>query len=90
MAHKLRFEWELPDDTFGPGFEEEAFVSTVKEAAVMRLLREARISQGKAAELLRIDRHALFDLMGRYEIPAVDLTPGELEQDWRNLRGARP
>ncbi len=56
----------------------------------MRLLREARISQGKAAELLGIDRHALFDLMGCYEIPAVDLTPGELEQDWRNLRGARP
>ena len=90
MARKLRFEWDLPDDAFGPGFEEETFVSTVKEATVMRLLREARISQGKAAELLGIDRHALFDLLGQYDIPALDLTAEELEQDRENLRSALP
>ena len=88
MGRKLRLEWDLPDDAFDPGFEEEAFVSTVKEVAVLRLLRDARISHGKAAELLGIDRHALFDLIGRYDIPAIDLTPEELERDGKNLRNA--
>lgn len=90
MARTLRFEWELPEEAFGPGFEEQSFVRTVKEAAVVKLLREARISQGKAAELLGIDRHELFDLMARYDVPAFDLDPEELEQDVRNLRGALP
>ena len=88
MGRKVRLEWDLPDDAFGPGFEEEAFLSTVKEVAVMRLLREARISQGKAAELLGIDRHVLFDLLGRYDILATDLTPEELDKDGQNLRNA--
>lgn len=88
MGRKFRLEWDLLDDAFGPGFEEEAFLSTVKEVAVMRLLRDARISQGKAAELLGIDRHVLFDLLGRYDILATDLTPEELDEDGQNLRNA--
>ncbi len=75
----------------GPAaFEEQSFVRTVKEAAVVKLLRDARISQGKAAELLSIDRHERFDLMARYDLPAFDLSPEELEQDVRNLRAALP
>ncbi len=88
MTRTLRFEWELPEETFGPGFEEQSFVRIVKEAAVVTLLRDSRISQGKAAELLGIGRHELFDLMSRYDVPTLDLSPGELEQDFRNLRGA--
>ena len=90
MGRKLRLEWDLPDEAFDSGFEEETFVSTVKEAAVMRLLRGGRISQGKAADLLGIDRHALLDLLGRYDIPAIDLTPEALDQDGKNLRNALP
>ena len=89
-GRKLRIERDLPDDAFDPGFEEEAFVGTVKEAAVMRLLRDARISQGKAAELLDIDRHELLALIARHDIPAIDLTPEELAKDVQNLRGAMP
>jgi hypothetical protein len=88
MGRKLQIEWEVPDDAFGPGFEEEAFVSTVKEVAIMRLLRDSRISQGKAAGLLGVGRHELFDLLGRYDIPSLDLTPEELERDRRHLRDA--
>ena len=90
MGRKLRLEWDLPDDAFDSGFEEETFVGTVKEAAVMRLLRDARISQGKAAELLGIDRHALFDLLDRHDVPATDLTPEALDQDGKNLRNSLP
>lgn len=83
MPQKIRFEWELPDDTFGEGFREEMFIAKVKEEAAMRLLKEHRISQGKAAELLGISRHDLFDLMATYEIPVTDMTPEELQQEFQ-------
>jgi predicted HTH domain antitoxin len=78
MPKKIRFEWELPDETFGEGFQEEMFVAKNKEEAATRLLKERRISQGKAAELLGISRHDLFDLMAKYEIPVIAMTPEEL------------
>ena len=60
MPKKIQFEWELPDEAFGEGFQEEVFVATVKEEAAMRLLKSRRISQGKAAELLGISRHVIY------------------------------
>jgi len=47
----------------------------------MELLREHHFSQGKATELLRIDRHDLLDLMSKYRIPVINLTPDELETE---------
>jgi hypothetical protein len=43
MARALRVELELPDDAFGEDFDQETFCAKVREAAVMRLLREHRI-----------------------------------------------
>lgn len=83
MPKKIQFEWELPDDAFGEGFQEETFVAKVKEDTVMRLLKERRISQGKAAELLGIGRHDLFNLMAQYEIPVIDMSPEELQQEFQ-------
>jgi predicted HTH domain antitoxin len=54
-----------------------------KEALVMALLREHDISQGKAAELLGMSRHELFELMSTYHIPVIDLTPEEFEAELR-------
>ena len=82
MPQKIRFEWELPDDAFGEGFQEGMFVTKVKEEAAMRLLKERRISQGKAAELLGISRHDLFDLMANYEIPVIDMTPRSFSRNF--------
>jgi len=47
----------------------------------LELLREGNISQGKAAELLEIDRHALFDLMAKHDIPVIDMTEKELKEE---------
>jgi predicted HTH domain antitoxin len=72
----------LPDEAFGEDFDETTFVSTVKVEVVMRLLKERRISQGKASELLGISRPDLFDLMARYDIPVADLSPQEMAQEF--------
>jgi hypothetical protein len=62
---KKRFAVELPD---------EVLVALVGR----KLLRRHVISQGKAAELLQISRWDLYDVMGRYQVLAVDITPEAL------------
>lgn len=81
MAEK-RFEVNLPEEVLaGFGWEESEVPHKVREALVMELLRHHVISQGKAAELLGISRWDLYDLMGRYKVPAIDLTPEELKRE---------
>jgi hypothetical protein len=49
----------------------------------MELLREHRLSKGKAAEILGIDRHELFDLMTNYRVPVINLDTEELGNELR-------
>lgn len=80
MARRVKFDFELPDELFAQ-LREEEIEGKAKEALVMELLREHRLSQGKAAELLGLDRHELFDLMAKYRVPVIDLTPEELKSE---------
>jgi predicted HTH domain antitoxin len=80
MPRRLRVHIELPD-TAVKHLRDEAIGAKVRGAFFMELLREHRISQGKAAELIGIDRHELFDLMRKYRIPVIDLTLEELEAE---------
>lgn len=63
--------------------DKEDLSAKAKEALVMELLREHKISQGKAAELLEIPREDLFPLMTKYRVSVVDMTPEELEEELR-------
>lgn len=80
MSRHVSLEFELPDEAF-EDLPDEEMRTKAKEAFVMELLREHRLSQGKASELLEIDRQTLFDLMRRYRIPVIDLTPDELQDE---------
>ena len=80
MAKRVKFDLELPDEILTQ-LREEEIEAKVKEALVMELLREHRLSQGKAAELLDLDRHKLFDLMAKYRVPVIDLTSEELKSE---------
>jgi len=73
---------ELPDELFAE-LREEEMERKVKEALVMELLREHRLSQAKAAEILGIDRHELFDLMTNHRVPVIDLDTEELGNELR-------
>jgi predicted HTH domain antitoxin len=48
---------------------------------VLDLLREGQISQGKAAELLGINRYEMLDLMARHKIPSGPQTAEEAERE---------
>ena len=80
MSRRVKLDFELPDELFTQ-LREEEIETKVKESLVMELLREHRLSQGKAAELLGLDRDELFDLMAKYQIPVIDLTPEELKSE---------
>jgi len=72
----LKYTEDLPENA-----RDAKVLDNLNEEAVMELLREGRISQGKAAELLDISRHDLFDLMATYDIPVVDMTDDELAKE---------
>jgi predicted HTH domain antitoxin len=78
MAKRVHLDVELPDELFAQLRKEE---TKVKEALVMELLREHRLSQGKAAEILGISRHDLFDLMTNHRVPIIDLDTEELRNE---------
>jgi predicted HTH domain antitoxin len=80
MAKRVRLDVELPDELFAQ-LRKEEIETKVKEALVMELLREHRLSQGKAAEILGIGHHELFDLMTNHRVPVIDLDPDELRSE---------
>ncbi len=80
MAKRVKLDLELPDEIFAQleGWEIE---KRVKQALVMDLLREHQLSQGKAADLLGLSRHELFDLMAKHHVPVIDLSTDELKRE---------
>ena len=77
MQRRLRLEFDLPEEILSHLCDQDIAMKA-KEALVMELLREHHISQGKAAEILGIGRHELFDLMTKYQVPVIDLSEAEL------------
>jgi predicted HTH domain antitoxin len=82
MAKRLHLDVELPDELFTQ-LREEEMEKKVKDALVMELLREHRLSQGKAAEILGISHDELFDLMTSHRVPVIDLDEEELTTELR-------
>jgi predicted HTH domain antitoxin len=80
MAKRVHLDVELPDELFAE-LRKEEIETKVKEALVVKLLREHRLSQGKAAEILGISRHELFDLMTSHRVPVIDLDTEDLRNE---------
>ena len=77
MSKRVTVDLDLPDDVANQ-FQPNELQRKMKESLVMEFLREHRISQGKAAELLGVSRNALFPLLSKYQVPVTDLTDEEL------------
>lgn len=71
----LEFPAELPDESL----RDPDVVEKGKQAIILEMLRKGALSQGRAAELLTVDRYALFDLMVEHRICALEMTEGELK-----------
>jgi len=56
------------------------------EAAVAYGLRKRKLSHGKAAEILGVDRWQFMDFMAAYQVPVSTLTSSELAAELKHLR----
>jgi len=78
---KRKVSFEIPDDLATYLGSAEELATAAKEAFVLQLLRDARISQGKAAALLGLTRWDMIDLAAHHRIASAPLTPEEAEQE---------
>lgn len=72
---------ELPEELVDLLGSVEALAVRTQQALVLDLLREAKISQGKAARLLGVTRYDILDLMARYHILSGPVTADEVDQE---------
>jgi hypothetical protein len=76
------FEVRLPEEVLtGFGWQESEVPRRVREALVMELIRLDRIPEAQAAEFLGLNRWELLEVMGRYRVPAIRMSPEELKQE---------
>jgi predicted HTH domain antitoxin len=81
----MRFEVVLPQEVIAEfGWAEDKVPARVREVLVMDLLRRHAVSQRKAAELLQLNLWDLFEAMGQYRVPTIDLTLEELRHELNN------
>jgi predicted HTH domain antitoxin len=82
---------ELPDDLIVALDSLEGIEDRAWKALVLDLLRDAQISQGRAARVLGVTRYDILDLMASHYIPSGPFTPEEVDRDIENARRfARP
>ena len=77
---------ELPDDLVAALDSLDGIQDRAWKALVLDLLRDAQISQSKAARLLGVTRYDILDLMTSHYIPAGPFTPEEVDRDIENAR----
>jgi hypothetical protein len=72
---------EAPEELVALLGSPEAAAARAKQALVLDLLREARISQGQAADYLGITRWDILDLMAQYDILSGPETPEDVDRE---------
>ncbi|MCX6020875.1 MAG: UPF0175 family protein [Chloroflexi bacterium] len=77
---------ELPEEVAALLGTPEQAAAKAKESLVLQLLREAQISQGKAAELLGISRWDMLDVMAAQHIESGPETAEEMRQEVESMR----
>ena len=83
-----RLTLELPDELLDLLGSPEVVAVKVREALVLDLLRDGRISQGQAARLLGITRWDVLDLMAQHGVPSGPESAEEMRQEIDAARSA--
>jgi predicted HTH domain antitoxin len=80
----LQVTVEVPDDAVQVLGEDAArFGHEMLVAAVLRWFEEGRLSQGQAAAMLGQQRGEFFDLLYEHRVSPVQMSPADLEEDFR-------
>ena len=86
MADTIKLSLEFPQSLVEGLWTDAATASTaVKEAGVLDLSRQKRISIRKGAELLGLSYRAFLALLAQHQIPIADYEVGEIDGDLEAL-----
>jgi len=80
---------QLPDAVVELWGEVGKLEEAAKRWAVLDLVREGKMSSGKAAEILGMTRWDFMELMSKYNVPMVSCPPEEIDEqlkDWQEVR----
>jgi predicted HTH domain antitoxin len=77
---------EVPEELVDEVGSVDALAAQARRALVLDLLREGRVSQGRAARLLGLTRYDILDLMAEHRIVSGPLTAEEVERDLEAAR----
>jgi len=78
---KIRVDIDVPREAVEEGFDKEAFKAAVRRQAILELVRDGKLSQGRAAELLHVSRSELFELMSAAGVPHLNYPPEDLDRE---------
>lgn len=82
--------FELPEELVDLLGSPQAVTDRAREALVLELLREERISQGQASRLLDLTRWEIIALMTKYRIPSGPATVSDLHRELEDMRHIAP
>ena len=77
---------QLPEEIISLLGEDQPVTEAAHQAIVLSLLRKAKISQGKAAELLCISKWEMDSLLEEYGICSGPETPEEIAEEIETAR----
>ena len=74
-TRKMSIDLELPEELLRDADAEADVARRVRAGVVLDLLRHGLLSQGRAAEMLAVDRWELADVMASHHVPFFDIVP---------------
>lgn len=78
--------FELPAELVARLGSPGQVAAEAREALLLELLRQARIGQSNAAELLGITRSDLLELMAQHQVPSGLATPQDVDEEIETAR----
>jgi len=80
----------IPEEVVNVWGTESALAKTLAQLAVVELVREQKLSVGKASELQGIPYWEMMEILSRHDVPFVNFSEDELNQqaiDWTERTG---
>ncbi len=82
----MKITLELPEDiTTLLNEDAQNLADDIKLMAIIKMYELGKISLGKAAEFLKINEMNFMEILGEYQIPAIDYSSRELDEELKTL-----
>ena len=76
---------EIPDSVVSLWSSEKQLEKELSYFSVIELVREGKVSVGKACELLQLNRWEVMSLLTQYDVPTVNFSSDELHQQMKDF-----